>query len=238
MAFPDKVAERALLDSARHCCLCHVFCGTKIELHHIRQKADGGEDTYENCIPLCLNCHAEVKAYNPNHPKGRAYSESELKGHRDRWYAKVTNSGSITVNPNCSELDKNLFLKIGQLLPSNGSISFIRYHNYSGIFFGNRHDDLKRFEEMCDKPEFEFLDIDLEGIRSDLANQISQFLVSVGFNTSPIDGNGERYRVTEEWKNSEEHYQSSKELNQLAESICSTYDNLIRSGRRKLGVDI
>jgi hypothetical protein len=57
MAFPPEVAEQALLACARYCCLCHKFCGNKIETHHIVQ---GGGDTFENCIPLCFDCHAEV----------------------------------------------------------------------------------------------------------------------------------------------------------------------------------
>lgn len=50
-----------------------------MKLRHIRQKADSGNDTEENCIPLCFNCHAEVKSYNFTHPKGLKYSEQELK---------------------------------------------------------------------------------------------------------------------------------------------------------------
>lgn len=61
MSFSPDVAEQALLDSSRHCCLCHRFCGVKIELHHIVQRAEDGADTYDNCIPLCFDCHAEVK---------------------------------------------------------------------------------------------------------------------------------------------------------------------------------
>ena len=71
MSFPYKVSEDALVKCGRCCCICHRFCGIKIELHHIKQKADGGDDSFENCIPLCLNCHADVKAYNPHHPKGK-----------------------------------------------------------------------------------------------------------------------------------------------------------------------
>ncbi|MCP4536418.1 MAG: HNH endonuclease [Chloroflexi bacterium] len=89
MSFPRQVATKALLDCARCCCICHKFCGPRMELHHIVAKADGGEDTYDNCIPLCLNCHAEVRAYDPKHPKGRKYTINELRGHRDRWYEKM-----------------------------------------------------------------------------------------------------------------------------------------------------
>jgi hypothetical protein len=38
-----------------------------------------------NAIPLCFECHAEVHHYNPEHPKGRRFGSSELKGHRDQW---------------------------------------------------------------------------------------------------------------------------------------------------------
>jgi 5-methylcytosine-specific restriction endonuclease McrA len=89
MGFPASVVEKALLWCGRHCCVCHKFCGVKIELHHIVAKADGGEDTFDNCIPLCFDCHADVMAYNPRHPKGRKYTGSELKAHRDRWYEVI-----------------------------------------------------------------------------------------------------------------------------------------------------
>ena len=44
MSFPESVEVAALAACERCCCICHKFCGTKIELHHIKQKADGGED--------------------------------------------------------------------------------------------------------------------------------------------------------------------------------------------------
>lgn len=37
-------------------------------------------------MPLCFDCHAEVGSYNARHPKGRKFSPSELKSHRDTWY--------------------------------------------------------------------------------------------------------------------------------------------------------
>jgi hypothetical protein len=36
-----------------------------MELHHIIQKADRGEDTFENCIPLRFDCHSEMMSYDP-----------------------------------------------------------------------------------------------------------------------------------------------------------------------------
>jgi len=60
MGFPKDIAEKSLIACARYCCICHKFCSFKIELHHIVQKAKGGDDTFDNCIPLCLDCHAAI----------------------------------------------------------------------------------------------------------------------------------------------------------------------------------
>ena len=96
MGFSTEVKEKAYIASARRCCVCKKFKGRNIEVHHIIQKADGGEDSYENAIPLCFDCHAEAGHYNPRHPKGAKYSSSELRSHRDYWY-KVVAEGKVSV---------------------------------------------------------------------------------------------------------------------------------------------
>ena len=92
MSFPDSVRTSVLIKCKRHCCLCGNYAGILLQLHHIKQKADGGEDTEENCMPLCLKCHGEVKSYNPNHPIGLKYKESELILRRNEVYEKVKNN--------------------------------------------------------------------------------------------------------------------------------------------------
>jgi hypothetical protein len=92
MAFPKKVKEDALVACGRMCCICHRFRGIKIEIHHIVQVAAGGADTFDNCIPLCLDCHADMGSYDPAHPKGTKYTPRELRAHRDRWYARLNGS--------------------------------------------------------------------------------------------------------------------------------------------------
>ena len=93
MGFPANVSDKALAACGRCCCICHKFCGTKMELHHIKQKAYGGEDTFENCIPLCFDCHADMGRGDSKHAKGKRYSEAELIAHRDAWYRQK--SGSV-----------------------------------------------------------------------------------------------------------------------------------------------
>ena len=101
MAFPNEVKIKAFVACGRRCCICHKFCGNNMEIHHIHPHALGGDDTFENAIPLCLDCHAEVGQYNPSHPKGTKFSEKELKEHRDNWYRKVKEE-RVTKNINTS----------------------------------------------------------------------------------------------------------------------------------------
>lgn len=110
MGFPQSVADEVLVKCGRHCCLCGKYAGLKIELHHIKQAADGGEDTADNCIPLCLDCHAEVGSYNTHHPKGRKFTEKELKGHRDKYYAIFSNMPQrVEPKENCESKEEPVF---------------------------------------------------------------------------------------------------------------------------------
>ncbi|NHC37048.1 HNH endonuclease [Scytonema millei] len=243
MAFLPNDAEKALLDCGRCCCICHKFCSFKIELHHIIQRSEGGEDSYENCIPLCLDCHAEVKAYDPKHPKGRKYTESELMEHRNRWYEKVKNVGVLLVHPECIELDRNSFLKLKEILPvTGGSIAFIRNHIYNCPWLKEAHDDLNNYMLYCQNPDFEFIDIDLEIYRCKLTECIEKFidaLLAVSFTTDRWTGEQLEIAVYPEIKYSKPdiYHKAVNDIHQTANKVCSAYDNLIRLGRRKLAVE-
>lgn len=89
MGFPPNVKEQELIASARHCCVCHRFAGVNIEVHHIKQEADGGANTFENAIALCFDCHSFAGHYNNRHPKGTKYSQSELKKAKTNWHNSV-----------------------------------------------------------------------------------------------------------------------------------------------------
>lgn len=95
--FSEEIKREAMLACGRYCSICHKFCGNNMEVHHIKAKADGGQDTFDNAIPLCFDCHAEVRQYDPKHPKGIKFTEKELIGHRDAWYRRVKES---TINEN------------------------------------------------------------------------------------------------------------------------------------------
>lgn len=94
MPFSKQVKEDALVASGRRCCICHELKHTNMEVHHIKPQAEGGTDDFDNAIPVCFDCHANIGHYNPKHPKGVNYSQRELKKHRDTWY-KIIKDGSV-----------------------------------------------------------------------------------------------------------------------------------------------
>jgi len=85
MAFNREEVSALLAHCHRRCCICHQFCGVKMETDHIIPKDDGGGDNIENAIPLCFGCHAEIHSYNIQHPRGRKFTPDELQIHKEQW---------------------------------------------------------------------------------------------------------------------------------------------------------
>ena len=171
MPFDTKTKEDVLVYCGRCCCLCHKFCGIKMEIHHIKPQAQGGSDEFDNCIALCLECHAEVGSYNPKHPKGNKFTENELKRHRDDWINKVKNTGGLLeFDKQSREVDRKLFLEIVNIfLPVNKMKHILnvldfnnaipnRYISFLYDYFDHKINSL---------PNYVFLDYILESSRKD-----------------------------------------------------------------------
>jgi hypothetical protein len=82
--FAPATAALLLADCKRRCCIC--LERRKLHIHHIIAEANDGLGSYENGIPVCLDCHAEVESKST---MGRQYSPEELRLHRDRWFELV-----------------------------------------------------------------------------------------------------------------------------------------------------
>jgi len=98
MAFNKNDVSGLLAKCHRRCCVCHRFCGVKMELHHVEQKSDGGNDDIKNAIPLCFECHAEVNHYNDAHPRGRKFSKKELLIHKKQWLEICANHPAALIS--------------------------------------------------------------------------------------------------------------------------------------------
>jgi len=98
---PFKREEVSLLLSQCHrrCCICHRFCGIKIETDHIVPTSEHPSDDIENAIPVCFECHAEIHSYNEKHPRGRKYSSDELRLHKAQWLKICAAQPDLLVGP-------------------------------------------------------------------------------------------------------------------------------------------
>jgi hypothetical protein len=85
--FKQSDVDQLLVDCHRRCCICHRFCGVKIETDHIVPEGEGGPSDISNAIAVCFECHAEIHSYNDQHPRGRKFRPEELKKHKEQWLA-------------------------------------------------------------------------------------------------------------------------------------------------------
>jgi hypothetical protein len=240
MPFSQQVKTDALVASGRCCCICHRFCGTKIECHHIVQEADGGPSTTENCIPLCFDCHADMLAYDPNHPRGTRYRPEELRLHRDNWFAKVSGANAATYGGEHRRVDRMLLERVLRVLPWEGSMRFIHINNFAGFSFDLRMlRDLNEFDARCEDPAWEFVDPTLEAMRAALSESIGRLLHLIAFETFPTQ-HEYRNSVPQEWEieQPERFHQVVGDIHSAAKRSVDAYKALVREGRHRLAVGV
>lgn len=166
--FSQDVKTKAMLACGRRCCLCHKFAGVGMECHHIVPQAKDGDDSFENCIPLCFDCHAEVGHYSDDHPKGTKFSSAELRGHRDYWYAAHASGRGPTAPADYLELDRKLYQKLSVILGGSDGMLHFRDHDYGNSYSQKYENRLYEFIYAADLPETEFFDAQMESAFSDL----------------------------------------------------------------------
>lgn len=241
MAFSQQIKEQVLVACGRHCAICHKFCGIKIELHHIKLLSEGGEDSPENCIPLCFDCHADMRSYDHKHPKGTRYSEKELRMHRDNWYEKAkSNLGTGTVEH--LNQDVNTFRIITNDLKPYHPIEFLRNFDFGNGSY--KYDEVHPLYilqmKIANEPWIEFFDSDLEGIKCELFEAVNALADAFPNRAFSIIGNRDYMEIPQEWfyQQHDRYNEAVKTLNSCADAVVVAYDKFIRLARKKLGVDI
>lgn len=104
MGFSEKIRRQALVACRRRCVICGKFKGTKIEVHHLIPVAMGGSNDFDNAIPLCFDCHADIgQKFYREHAKGTKYSVPELKQQRDKFYKMIENNPKLEISVEAAE---------------------------------------------------------------------------------------------------------------------------------------
>lgn len=250
MGFPESVANKALVLCGRSCCICHRFCGTKIELHHIEQQAYGGEDTLENCIPLCFDCHSDMGKADPKHPKGKRYTKEELRHHRDNWYKKVEGSTIGQSDSEVHESDIQTFQEICHMFTLDMKY-WLNEADLGGAHPFHIFDPLSKYLYNCDDPFLEFISAEMEKLRGNLIMSIKHLLSYKSVNTFLETVGDNDLSVTRSWMIThqdwrprdtdmsydeylERYEKEAEKLNQLATDVWNSYCDFVRQGRRIL----
>lgn len=232
MPFSNEIKIEAMVACGRFCPICRKPCGNNMELHHIKPEAEGGDNSYDNAIPLCFDCHAEVGQYNSKHPKGIKFTEKELRQHRDNWYGKISESPAVISKSQYIEIDKKTYYTLNKFLPYN-VISYLYIHGMGIPYKDNIFDEIEQFTEVVENPHYEYIDSDLEKAKMNLADSINTFFKD---SQSCLFNDDGRVRVPPEWAitQPERFYEAVKLLNEDLIVIWEKYDSYIKICRRKL----
>jgi len=236
---PADVEAGVLAKSARRCALCFHLHGDLTEklgqiAHLDRDRANSVD---ENLAYMCLDHHSVYDSATSQH---KNYTIHEVKAARASLYNLVADGKHLTPAAALpyaqAEADKKVLRDLLETVPSNGSIRFLRNHDFAGSFEINQLQDVKNFHFERSGPDHEFLDHDLETARQAFRAACDAFLNAVSGYTYPTAVSGWQ-TVPPEWRHedSERFEFAVNELHGAADSLYGRYDDLIRLARRKLG---
>jgi len=136
------------------------------------------------------------------------------------------------------DLDLKLLNRIREILPSNGSIGFLRDNNFAGFGFRwSSMDQLHEFIIESKKPEFRFIDNELQDLLEHLIKNISEFLRKLSANSFTSNAHTETSSIPSdmEIENPNQFWEIVNYLNERQTESWKYYDLLVSKGRRALG---
>jgi len=132
--FPQKDVDGLLAACHRRCCICHRYCGVKIETDHIIPRDEGGPSTIENAIAVCFECHAEIHSYNDRHPRGRKFRLEELQRHKEQWL-EICNTRPEVFNARFTTAEVGPLQALIDELEFNADVATHTIHDRLGCLF-------------------------------------------------------------------------------------------------------
>lgn len=230
-----------LAKSARRCSLCFHLKGDSTEkLGQIAHLDDDPSNRDEdNLAWMCLDHHSTYDSKTKQH---KNYTILEVKAARAKLYDLVAKGKHLSPSAALpylqAEADKKVLHDLMKAVPSNGSIKFLRTNNFAGFSFGERRlEEIETFYHDRNGSDHEFLDVELEAARKKFWQSCHTFLGAIALNTFPTNHEG-RQSVPEDWEDeAPQRFQKAvREIHGAADSVCNSYDGLIRLARKKLAV--
>lgn len=236
MPFTKKVSEDLLVKCNRSCCLCHKYCGTKIEIHHIiPEQEKEGSNKEDNGIPLCFDCHADVRAYDIKHPRGRKFTPRELRQHKENWIIKCSSlSNSRDLDKKYKTADENIFSQLYKLASYEFVDSISHCLSTKDWIFLTEIEDLNKITDFLIRPDKEFFSVELIPVTKKFFKSIVDIDTFFGkHHTIEIQNNREvlfpNWKCNPHQRHRRDEY--NQEMRDLAKHFEESYNSLIRTFR-------
>jgi hypothetical protein len=237
----SDVETTVLAKSARRCALCFHLSGDLTEklgqiAHLDGNRTNAAED---NLSFMCLDHHSLFDSKTKQH---KNYTLREVKSARAKLYRLVAEGKHLSpaaTQPHLrAEADKKTLREFLEIVPSNGSIKFLRTRNFAGFSFDwNCLRDIEVFVHEREGPDHEFLDLELERARQKFRMSCQTLLIVLAKYTIPTSKE-DRQTVPPEWELDapERFHRVVDEIHTATDAVCNTYDCLVRLARKKLAV--
>ena len=133
--------------------------------------------------------------------------------------------------------DRELFTKLQSELPFDGSIRFLRDHDFRIAFKWSELYDLNQFVRTWSNESRKFHDKRLERVKESLTVTACGFLHDLGIDTFPQQ-HGDLQEIPKEWKrDQQERYKEvSDRLNNGANEVVKAHQRLVELARKRLEV--
>ncbi len=151
MAFDRDEVAALLAKCHRRCCICHRFCGFKMETDHMKPAGKDGTDDIDNALPVCFECHAEIHCYNNDHARGRKFTETELRIHKEQWLKICENNPGIFSQP----------FQSSDAGPLNSLIDELEYNQQAAMLWGSSL-SVSQFDEALRRGAISLLEPELK----------------------------------------------------------------------------
>lgn len=138
---------------------------------------------------------------------------------------------------NQREIDIAQFNRFMDVLPSSGSIEFLRTFNMAGFLLNRTQlDQIIRFYDGWDAPEYHFLDNEIDSKRILLHKSSGEYLNYMEMNTFPSHSHVGCNYVPPEWEieQPDRFWEVVNTLHKLAGKIVEDHEDLVKSARQKL----
>lgn len=133
-------------------------------------------------------------------------------------------------------VDAELFKNLIDLLPSTGTIAFLRHHDFWTPFKSSTLHPLMDFVQNWDNAQHRFVDGELEALRAELHRWAADFCRTMATNTSPDSAGFQAVRTEYGYSPEREsrYRREAAELNDRADAVVQKHEALVKRARERL----